>query len=74
MIVKLQLSGITTKPKPQALIYNEDQTVLWAGDIPDDLRYLLRNYPTKSYWYAHLDKNNKIVLGARILEHEEPEW
>jgi hypothetical protein len=38
MICKLQRSIDTNLPKEQILIYNEDRSWLFTGNLPDDIR------------------------------------
>lgn len=61
MIVKVQVSLVTTEEVPQVLIYNRDRSVEWVGDASADLMALMDDRP-KVFFVAQVI-DSKIHLG-----------
>lgn len=70
MIVKVQLSLATNRPKQRVLIYNEDRSIMYEDDAAKEVVELMDGLP-KAYFRAHLDKNKKIVLDEQA---EDQDW
>ena len=60
-IVKMQSSLITTHPKQQVLIYNEDESVKVELPISKDLQHFM-NGSVKCFAFATLDKSGVIHI------------
>ena len=67
MIVKVQISLVTTKEKRQVLVYNKDRSITYEADATDDVIALVGDFP-KAYFKAHLDEAGKIVLDGRVKD------
>lgn len=59
-LVKVQVSLYTTESKPQILIYNEDHSIFFQGDMYKGLEKRIKE--PKKFWWAHVSKKNMIVL------------
>jgi hypothetical protein len=57
-IVKVQNSITTTGEKRQILIYNKDRSVINQSSVDA----ITKNFPLKSFWYAHIDERQYLVL------------
>lgn len=60
-IVKVQLSLYTSASRPQMLVYDEDREWEWEGEAGTDVLNLMDGQP-KEYFYAHRDKEGRIVI------------
>lgn len=69
MIVKVQRSLRTTHRNERVLIYNEDRTVMWEGDLPGPIRRALGE-DFRAFFEAHIERT-LIVLDHRV---EEQGW
>lgn len=61
MIVKVQLSLHTTCAARQVLIYNEDRSVTYQGDITPDVAKIMGD-ENKAYFKAKLRRDGTIEL------------
>jgi hypothetical protein len=64
VVVKVQQSIVTSETKRQVLVYNQDRSIMWQGDITPDLRKVLGD-DLKSYWYATVMKDGNLRLERR---------
>jgi hypothetical protein len=68
MIVKVQLSMFTTEHVQQALVYNEDRSVLFEGPAAKDVLSLMGE-KLKAYFHADL-KNGVLQINEEAPEQE----
>jgi hypothetical protein len=67
-IVKVQVSLDTNLPVQQVLVYNEDRSVLYQGDItPEIVQHMDGCF--KAYFYAHID--GKLIVLDRLAPVQE---
>jgi hypothetical protein len=64
MIVKVQVSIVTSNQKQQVLIYNRDQSVMGEFDANDMVKHVMGN-SIKKYFKAHT-KKDKLILGDEV--------
>lgn len=70
MIVKVQVSLVTSHHQKRVLIYNEDRSVQLEGALTEDLAMLTAGRP-KSYFEATLDKKGKLEF---LKEVGQQDW
>lgn len=70
-LFKVQVSVATTASKPQILIYNEDQSLLWQGEA-DSEAYKLMGKRKKAYLYGFQNQQGKIMLNKGF--QPDPGW
>ena len=64
MIVKVQLSLMTTATKRRVFVYNRDQSIMFEGELTPEVECRVGDEP-KSFWHAHLNKKKQIVLDKK---------
>lgn len=62
-IVKVQISLFTSEGAPQVLIYNKDESVMYTGDAPKDIKKKMRGQ-FKAFFFAEI-KRRKLTLYNR---------
>ena len=64
-IIKIQISITTTASMRQALVYNEDRTVMEQFDAPKDLIRRVGNrmlHGPKRFFWAHIDERKILII------------
>lgn len=66
MIVKVQVSLVSTSGAQRVLIYNSDRSVEWEGALSPEVERLMDGRP-KAFFHAHVGWDGKLSLdrGAR---------
>lgn len=66
MIVKVQISITTTHATRQVLVYDKSRSLHQQFDAvpPFD------KFPLKSYWKAHVNKRDELVLDTMVSDKE----
>lgn len=60
MIVKCQRNIVTGHVKPQVMIYNQDESYLWTGDMPNPLSWLMGT-DYKVFLDVHMEGTEMVI-------------
>lgn len=69
--VKLQRSIVTSTEQPQMLVYNEDRSLVFQCDLPDDIAEAM-GARLRMYCKASLRQDGQLVLDFATLTEEQP--
>jgi hypothetical protein len=61
VIVKVQVSLFTTESAQQVLVYNEDRSVMYQGDVTQDILDAMGGAPRR-YFFAVINDDNTIGI------------
>lgn len=67
MIIKVQQTVRTNHRRPQVLAYNEDRSLMFVGDLTQDVAEVLGRR-LKVFFYADIDDDGRFLL------NEEAPW
>ena len=69
MIVKVQVSLFTTEAARQVLIYNEDRSITYQGDVTPEILDVMDG-ERKRYFFAVMNDDKTIGLEDPAPEHD----
>ena len=70
MIFKVQQSFHTSEQKQQVLVYNEDRSISWQGDMPKKIKKALGN-TLKAYFEGELIKTEISINPDIVYDMED---